>query len=1031
MRPLTLTLSMFGPYARATTIDFAALGESGVFLIAGDTGAGKTTLFDAIVFALYGHVTNDRRSGAGMRSDYASPADPTFVRLRFEHAGRVYEITRSPAYERAALRGGGTVAQPASVCLTLPDGRVMENDADVKREIFSLIRLDYTQFKQVSLLAQGEFLNLLLAKSRDREAIFRKLFGTWTCERAGRILRSRVEAQAAEADKLAQEIGFALSSIQFPAGEQPENPTAAAAAPLISRAREALAQDGEALSALRAQLSRREAAYAEAVKRQAEDERVKKLMMQLEDAKNRRAALLARSDDMAVRRTALDNAARAARLAPEDALLDTARRRREEAAARLKALQALREQAEAESRGARQAVEALPQQRERLQALTVRAEMLRQSLPRFDELARLTQLAREGQAAYQRQSDALRALTDETQQRRALIARMRTELEGSEQAESQRGQARQALDACAARMDELRSMAALLNQTALLAKQVGQLAARQQTAAANMQRAEAAYADANTRYLLGQAGILAQTLKPDAPCPVCGATSHPRPAPLKDDIPAEDELKQLEQLAARCREALAQTREQAAEALARLDAARKGLEAAAEKLAVQPDAASLNEAARSLQAQSAALEQELDRLNRAVSQRALIKQNLAAHEQALSQGEALLEQGTQALRQAGEALSGRQAAAQALADSLKEAGRDRAEARARLDETAQAMERLSRAVDGAEAARRAAEQRLGELTGQAAALGEQLSQAESALGAAEKRRLEAIAAQGFASEPAYLAARLDDAAREAVRRALADYDRALAAAEADVERLTAETAQPRPAEEAGAAEEKKALDQCRAAIAATEGRVRLNEGLIDRLEGLCARYDAAGKRLALLTRLSQLCEGKLAGKYRVSFEQYVQRGYLEQVLRHANARFTLMTDGRFELRRREMLKSLSDGALELNVMDYHSGRERPVASLSGGEAFLASLALALGLSETISEEAGGVSIDTLFVDEGFGSLDPVSLDQAVNTLLRLGEGSRLVGIVSHVAELRERIGRQILVKSLPEGGSTALVRIDE
>ncbi|MBQ8952743.1 MAG: SMC family ATPase, partial [Clostridia bacterium] len=285
MRPLSLTLSMFGPYARETAIDFAALGESGVFLIAGDTGAGKTTLFDAIVFALYGHVTNDRRSGAGMRSDYAAPSDPTFVRLRFEHAGKIYEITRSPAYERAALRGSGTVTQPAAVCLVMPDGRVVENDAEVKREIFSLLRLDYTQFKQVSLLAQGEFLNLLLAKSRDREAIFRKLFGTWTCERAGKLLRERVEAQAADTERLAQEIAFSLGSIQFPEDEKPENPTAAAAESLISQAREALRRDGEALSSLRAQLVQRETAYAEAVKRQAEDERVKKLTMQLEDAK--------------------------------------------------------------------------------------------------------------------------------------------------------------------------------------------------------------------------------------------------------------------------------------------------------------------------------------------------------------------------------------------------------------------------------------------------------------------------------------------------------------------------------------------------------------------------------------------------------------------------------------------------------------------------------------------------------------------------------------------------------------------------
>ena len=181
MRPITLEMNMFGPYAAPTRIDFDRLGEKGVFLITGDTGAGKTTLFDAIVYALYGHVTNTRRSGAAMRSDYATPKDRTFVKLTFEHAGKLYTIERSPSYERAALRGGGTTKQEARVCLTMPNGRQYDSLIDADREIKELLRLDYTQFKQVAMLAQGEFLNLLLAGSRDREAIFRKLFATYDC----------------------------------------------------------------------------------------------------------------------------------------------------------------------------------------------------------------------------------------------------------------------------------------------------------------------------------------------------------------------------------------------------------------------------------------------------------------------------------------------------------------------------------------------------------------------------------------------------------------------------------------------------------------------------------------------------------------------------------------------------------------------------------------------------------------------------------------------------------------------------------
>jgi len=1031
MRPLTLTLCMFGPYARETTVDFSALGESGVFLIAGDTGAGKTTLFDAIVFALYGHVTNDRRTGSGMRSDYATPADPTFVRLRFEHAGRVYDITRSPAYERAALRGGGTVMQPAAVRLAMPDGRAVESDAEVKREIYALLRLDYNQFKQVALLAQGEFLDLLLARSRDREAIFRKLFGTWVCERTGRILRERADAQAAETERLGQDILIALGSFQFPDGGSPEPPSVAGAAPLIDRAREALEADRAARQALQAQLAAREAAYAGAVRRQAEAEQMQKRFMQLEDARNREAALLAHEDDMAVRREALKNAERAARLAPEDALAETARRRSGEAEALCQALQQRREAAEADCRRAQEAVAALPQRREQLKALAVQIEMLRQALPRFDELARLTRLAQEAEALHRRQSDAARGLNDELTQRRALMARMKQEIEKSEQAEARQAQIRLELSERMGRLNGLRDMAAVFDEADRLTEQVGQLAARQQGASEQLRRAEAAFADANTRYLLGQAGLLARTLRPDAPCPVCGSTAHPRPAPFSRDVPSEDELKRLDQLSARRRAALAEIRERAAEALARLDAARKRLNGCAEKLGVAATADAIGAAARTLAQEIAARQQELDRLNQQAAERALLKRRLDELTQAAGQNEALLEKANAALAQIAETLSARRAAARALEEALKEAGPDPAHARANLRQAEQAAMQLSQVIDGAEALQRAAEKRLGELDGQAAALTQQRTQARDALAAAEAKRLAAIAAQGFADETAYLAARLDDAAREAVRRTLAGHDQALAAARADIDRLTRETAGAKPAEQGEAAAEKQALEACRAALSGLESRIRLNGELVGRLDALRARRDEAGAKLARLTRLSQLCEGRLAGKYRVSFEQYVQRSYLEQVLRHANARFTRMTDGRFELRRRELLKSLTDGALELNVMDYHSGRERPVSSLSGGEAFMASLALALGLSETISEEAGGVVIDTLFVDEGFGSLDPAALDQAIDTLLRLGEGSRLVGIVSHVADLRDRIGRRILVRSLPEGGSTARLEIDE
>ena len=235
MRPVTLEMNMFGPYAQSTRIDFDRLGEKGVFLITGDTGAGKTTLFDAIVYALYGQVTNSRRSGSAMRSDYATPKDRTFVRLTFEHGGKTYVAERSPSYERAALRGDKTVRQESRVLLTMPDGKTYENDADVRREVKNLLRLDYEQFKQVALLAQGEFLNLLLANSRSREEIFRKLFGTHDCERINEILARRAEAMNRSVEEAAQEIVFFLHALKWPENAVPEF-TGAEDAPRLSEA---------------------------------------------------------------------------------------------------------------------------------------------------------------------------------------------------------------------------------------------------------------------------------------------------------------------------------------------------------------------------------------------------------------------------------------------------------------------------------------------------------------------------------------------------------------------------------------------------------------------------------------------------------------------------------------------------------------------------------------------------------------------------------------------------------------------------
>ncbi len=342
------------------------------------------------------------------------------------------------------------------------------------------------------------------------------------------------------------------------------------------------------------------------------------------------------------------------------------------------------------------------------------------------------------------------------------------------------------------------------------------------------------------------------------------------------------------------------------------------------------------------------------------------------------------------------------------------------QAEARQELLRQTAERLNQALREREQETAALEGRLHTLREQLSALSARLSEAQSAFS-------EALSAQGFSDEQAFLSARLDENALSSLAARLEDYTSRLSLTRQEVARLEEETREKSPVDEQALS---SALDRAlqaqkagREAVKTLEQRLSLNRQLFTRLTALCAEHAEVSARYACVSALSSQCAGKSAGRYRISFEQYLQRHYLEAVVEQANLHLARMTDGRYRLIRREQLRGLTEGALELDVYDGFSMRSRPVGTLSGGEAFQAALSLALGLSEIVMRESGGVRIDTLFIDEGFGSLDETALDEAVAVLTQLGEGSRLVGIVSHVAELRERIDRQVIVTARPGEGS--------
>ncbi len=1036
MRPITLEMNMFGPYAAPTRLDFDRLGERGVFLITGDTGAGKTTLFDAIVYALYGHVSNARRSGSAMRSDYASPKDPTFVRLTFEHAGKTYLIERSPAYMRPAKRKGGSelIREEAKVCLTMPDGKQYDSIPDVDREIRDLLRLDYTQFKQVAMLAQGEFLNLLLAGSRDREAIFRKLFATYDCEKISAILARRAESLARKVDEAAQEIFFCLHSLSWPEGETPSFESAEDADRLTEQMNRTLCALADRRASLKGELDSLDKTYAAAIQARERALRDNQQLLLLDQSRQQLSKMLAQEEIAASYRSRLDAISRALKLRPQEALVRSLMQQSRETAQAEALLQAEHEKARALAERSRKALEQSPKWREEIEKLSFQAQTLRLLLPKYDELARssaecrqLQQSIRSGEAQKNQLAEMQAELNAEIERLTALITK-------NEGAEAALAAAQGDMNALNTRRGLLLELYAELQKRAEHSRNLAVLAEAQDVLSDRLARAERDYGDANRAFLLAQAGILAQSLKKGMPCPVCGSTEHPAPAQTACSAPTEAELKTREQYLDQRRKELSECRTQCADASARLTEISRRCEELSARLEIENDQKAAEQAILRTREEAALLDRRIALLTRQKNELTGLRRLLTQQQESAIPLKQTIEKADAALNRLRQQLAAAQAAAESLRASLGEHGDTPETARQTLQKLERRRDEIADSLARAEQAGLDAERQLQAIEGRSQAVALQKKQLNDELEKARQTLTDSLTGQKFTSEAEYLTAVKDLVNQEALTAQLAQYDRTVDKLRNDVERLTQETDGRALTDLTEADRRLQAMQDENARLrredAAIASMLDNNRQMLQRIESLKPGYQAAKEDCARLQRLSRLADGKTTGKYRISFEQYVQRSYLESILARANARLIRMTEGRFELRRREQLKGLTDGALELDVMDYHCGRQRPVSTLSGGEAFLASLSLALGLSETISDEAGGVSIDTLFVDEGFGSLDPAALDQAIRTLMQLGEGSRLVGIVSHVSELRDRVPKQIIVTGSQNKGSSVRMITD-
>ncbi len=919
MRPLKLIMSAFGPYAGRTELNLAQLGTGGLYLITGDTGAGKTTIFDAIAYALYGEASGENREASMFRSKYALPETPTFVQLTFSYADKQYQITRNPQYERPKTRGTGTTQEKASAELIYPDGRAVTKPREVDRAIEEIMGIDRSQFAQIAMIAQGDFLKLLLASTEERKKIFQKLFRT----RAYFLLQERLKTESSalknQYDALAASMEQYISGIAW----DPDDLLYAE----VEKARNREISMDETTALLQTLLGSDQAA-AEALDRQ---------LHALEERSEALTKSIAQVQSWNEARKTLDSAGRE---------LETC----------TAALNAARDAcAQAESR--KPELEALSAKIAEIDAILPEYRQLSAKIQEKAVLAANVSTAREKitrqEATQNRASETILALKQEqTQLQTAGEEKVRLEAE---------------LEVLRRKEKSLKDLSQEMDRLARLEQELQAAQTRYLSASRTAQEQSELYEQKNRAYLDEQAGVLAELLTEDMPCPVCGSRNHPHPAVKSAQAPTREQLRQLKAVCDKALAAQTDASTQAGKIRGTVEEKRSAVKAAAEALF-----------------ENAAPEAIADLLDR---QTADVARQTQDHIRSIAELDRKIQRGHQLARQIPEQESALEALKTQLAQLRETLSRDQANivsTQARIQELTEKLPFPSAA--DAQAARDAHQAARNALT-------EAAQKAADAYHTCDKRITS-----------------LNVTIAEA-QKVLQD------AGDTDPEALVLEKTQLQS--------QKAVLTAKRQEL---HTRLSKNQDILDHLHTQSSRIRDVESRWTWVRALSATANGNISGKEKIMLETYVQMTFFDRIIARANTRFLMMSGGQYELKRRvEAENNRSQSGLELDVIDHYNGSERSVKTLSGGESFQASLSLALGLSDEIQSSAGGIRLDTMFVDEGFGALDEDSLDQAIKALSRLSSGNRLVGIISHVAELQDRIDRQIVVTKDRSGGSSAKI----
>ena len=914
MRPLRLKMSAFGPYSGNVEINMSDLGENGLYLITGDTGAGKTTIFDAICFALFGNASGANREASMLRSKYADIATPTEVELLFSHADKEYIVKRNPEYMRPAKRGEGLKKETANAQLTYPDGRIVTRVKDVDMAIVELLGIDRNQFSQIAMLSQGEFLKLLLADTKSRQQIFRELFKTSYYQ----TLQYRLEDSR-------KEIYVKFSQTQES----------------IKQYISSIMADEEDVLSIEAQ---------KAKSGQMTTQDIIELIDKLIDSDNSKSDK--KLEEQRIVEKELEKVNTDLGKAEELEKLKTALTKAKEGLVRKEELFQ--------------------------QAAVIDAE-----LARYKELDNITAIICDNLVRLKKYNANLQTGIDEQNKKLAEYENIKQELESLKEAGTKREKLLRDKEGLEVRIKDLKLVYDDLNMFESKQKEYVKLQNQYISDEAKYQKLKDEFDDMDKAYRDGQAGILASQLCENEPCPVCGSCVHPKLAVLTDDIPTRQELEKAKEIAEKGRTKAFESSRKAGEVKSSSETLKQSVIKKVTDMSYEEEKALYELLLQDFEANYIHVINEVQKLSQNIRKQILeLQKALQEEEQKVFRKNQISELIPQ------------------LEDRLKYIENGIADLKSKIsnyegkqeaDQKQQQDIKAGLSFENSDAAKKHKQK-----------LENECLKIQQAYDAADREYKE------YLGNISKLEGQIEGYNKSIEASPVYDIEKEKSKKQDILLRKTSV---------------EKQCQEIQMRIMTNEG-ARLN--IVKKLDEMTALE----KKLQWMTALSNTANGKISGKEKIMLETYIQTTYFDRIIERANIRLMKMSGAQYELKRQsEAENNRSQSGLELGVIDHYNGTFRSVKTLSGGESFMASLSLALGLSDEVQSCAGGIRIDSLFVDEGFGSLDSDSLEQAYQALAGLTEGNRLVGIISHVSELKEKIDRQIVVTKDRVGGSKVRIQI--